>query len=209
MMNTSRNPWDDNYLRHGRLWGGSAFPLPLLPGSSRILELGCGDGKIVSSLVQKGCHVTAIDFSYRAASLCRHACPHPDRVSLLIADTRQTPFRNESFDSIIASHIAGHLSRAGRCQLAREVLRLLNYGGMVYFRDFSTGDFRFGQGEKTETGTFLKKNGIATHYFTDDEVHSLFTGLAVQSLVQHTWEIKVRGRVFIRAEIVAEFKKTA
>jgi MPBQ/MSBQ methyltransferase len=208
-MNASQNPWDVNYLRRGRLWGGSASSFPHLSCSSRILELGCGDGKTVSSLVQKGYCVTAIDFSRHAVSLCRNACPHPDLASILIADTRQIPFRNESFDGIIASHITGHLSRAGRFQLASEIYRLLAPGGVMYFRDFSTGDFRYGRGEETEEGTFLKKNGIATHYFTDDEVRTLFAGLLVQSLVQHRWEMRVRGRILPRAEIGAEFIKPA
>jgi len=78
----------------------------------------------------------------------------------------------------------------------------------MYFRDFSTGDFRYGRGRETETGTFTRKNGIATHYFTDSEVLTLFSGLTVLSCVQHRWEMRIRGTVFSRAEIVAEFKKT-
>ena len=208
-MNMSQNPWDDNYLCRGRLWGGSASFLPHLPRSSRILELGCGDGKTVSALVQKGYCVTAVDFSRHAALLCRNGCPHPDRVRVFIADCRQIPFRNDSFDVIIASHITGHLNRAGRRQHACEVYRLLAPGGVMYFRDFSTGDFRFGRGEEIEEGTFFKKNGIATHYFTDTEVQTLFTGLITQSMVQHQWEMQVRGRYLPRAEIVAEFIKPA
>jgi hypothetical protein len=65
------------------------------------------------------------------------------------------------------------------------------------------------QDVETETGTFTRKNGIATHYFTNDEVLNLFTGLAVQSLEQHQWDMHVRGEVFPRAEIVAEYKKPA
>lgn len=208
-MNTSQNSWDNDYQRRGRLWGGSASPFPKLPCSPRVLELGCGDGKTAVSLVQGGCSVTAIDFSSHAASLCRNICMDADRVRILIADIRKTPFRNESFDIVIASHITGHLSIDGRRHLAREVLRLLAPAGTIYFRDFSTGDFRYGRGKETETGTFTRKNGIATHYFTDDEVLTLFSGLAVQSFIQHRWEMRVRGTVFFRAEIVAEFKKPA
>ena len=208
-MNASRNSWDNDYQRRGRLWGGSASLLPRLPCSLRILELGCGNGKNVAPLVQAGCFVTAIDFSPHAASLCRNTCTDPDRVNILIADARRTPFCNESFDIIIASHIIGHLSLSGRRPLASEVLRILAFSGTIYFRDFSTGDFRYGRGEETETGTFTRKNGIATHYFTENEVLTLFSGLAVQSCVQHRWEMRVRCMVFTRAEIVAEFKKTA
>jgi SAM-dependent methyltransferase len=207
-MNTRHNPWDDDYLRRGRLWGGSAGSLPRLPHSSRILELGCGNGKTVSALVGGGCCVTAVDFSPHAAFLCRHTCADPDQARILIADIRKTPFRNNSFDAVIASHITGHLSVDGRRHMASEVLRLLAPGGTLYFLDFSTGDFRYGRGKETEPGTFLRKNGIATHYFTDDELPTLFAGLAVRLLIQHRWAMRVRGTVLPRAEIVAEFKKS-
>lgn len=206
-MNANRNPWDEDYQRRGRLWGGSASFLPRLPASLKILELGCGNGKTTASLVQAGCSVTAIDLSPHAASLCQNTGIGSDRVRILIADGRKTPFRNESFDVIIAFHIIGHLSCVERQQLAGEVLRLLIPGGTIYFRDFSTVDFRFGRGVETEAGTFTRKNGIATHYFTNDEVLALFTGLAVQSVVQHRWEMRIRGVVLPRAEVVAEFKK--
>ncbi|MGB9176154.1 MAG: class I SAM-dependent methyltransferase [Methanoregula sp.] len=206
-MNAGRNPWDEDYRRRGRLWGGSASFLPRLPGSFRILELGCGDGKTTASPELAGCSVTAIDCSPHAASLCRNTCTDPDRVGILIADCKKTPFRNESFDGIIASHIVGHLSSAERQQLAGEVLRLLAPGGSLWFCDFSSGDFRYGRGAEIEAGTFMRKNGISTHYFMNDEVLALFAGLAVRSLVQHRWEMRVRGTVFPRAEIVAEFKK--
>ena len=97
----------------------------------------------------------------------------------------------------------------GADRLAGEVTRLLAPGGTLYFRDFSVEDFRFGRGEQTEEGTFMRKNGIITHYFSGDEVRALFLRLTVTSLVQHRWEMRVRGTVFPRAEIVAEFSQPA
>ena len=203
------NPWDEDYQRRGRLWGGSASFSPRIFPLSRILELGCGNGKNVSSLISAGCSVTAIDSSSHAATLCRNTCTDPDHAMIVIADGRATPFRDESFDVVIASHITGHLSLSGRSHLAGEVLRLLRSGGTMYFRDFSTADFRYGRGREIEPGTFTRKNGIATHYFTDNEVMLIFSGLTAISLVQHRWEMRVRGTVFPRAEIVAEFIKPA
>lgn len=208
-MNAGRDPWDNDYQRRGRLWGGRSSSIPCVPPTSRILELGCGDGKTAVSLLQTGCSVTALDRSPQAAALCRQMCPDPDRAGILIADSRKTPFRTGSFDVIIASHIVGHLTCKERRELAREVLRLLAPEGTLIFCDFSTMDFRYGRGVETEAGTFSRKNGIMTHYFTDEEVLTLFTGFAVQSLVQHRWEMRVRGIVLHRAEIVAEFKKCA
>ena len=208
-MHSDRNPWDDDYRRRGRLWGGRSTSLQGLPYSSRILELGCGDGKTTGSLVRNGFCVTAVDFSPAAVSLCRNTCPDPDQATLLIADTRKTPFCTASFDVIIASHITAHLNDDGRRKLASEVFRLLVPGGILYFRDFSTADFRYGRGLETEAGTFARKNGIATHYFTREEVLTLFHHLSVRSLVEHRWKMRVRGIVLPRAEIIVEFKKNA
>jgi SAM-dependent methyltransferase len=208
-MAAEQNPWDDDYQRRGRLWGGSVPSLPRLPRSSRILELGCGDGKTILPLVKNGYSVTALDISFNAAVLCRDSCASPDQARILVADVRKNPFCNGSFDVINASHITGHLSLEGRRQLAGEVTRLLAPGGTLYFRDFSVEDFRFGRGEQTEEGTFMRKNGIITHYFSGNEVRALFLRLTVTSLVHHRWEMRVRGTVFPRAEIVAEFSRTA
>lgn len=203
----NQNPWDTEYQRRGRLWGGRPPSIPRMQRSCRVLELGCGDGKTVASLADGDWRVTAIDISSFAASLCREGCTNPDQVDILIADSRKTPFRNRSFDAVIASHITGHLFFAERLQLAGEVFRLLTPQGVMYFRDFSTEDFRYGKGVETEPGTFTRKNGIATHYFTDDELLTLFNGFIVQSMAQHHWEMRVKGKNFTRAEIVAEFRK--
>jgi len=208
-MAAEQNPWDDDYQRRGRLWGGSVPFLPRLPRSSRILELGCGDGKTILPLVKNGYSVTALDISPSAAVLCRDSCASPDQARILVADVRKNPFCNGSFDVINASHVTGHLSLEGRRQLAGEVTRLLAPGGTLYFRDFSVEDFRFGRGEQTEEGTFMRKNGIITHYFSGDEVRALFSQLTATSLVQHRWDLRVRGTPFPRAEIVAEFSRPA
>jgi SAM-dependent methyltransferase len=206
-MTGTGNPWDEDYRRRGRLYGGSAPPLPRLPVSSRILELGCGDGKTVSSLVRKDYSVTAIDSSSPAVSLCRHVCTDPDRLRLLVADGTQTPLKNESFDVVVASHITGHLPGSMRRNLAGEVFRLLVPGGMLYFRDFSVKDFRYGRGEETELGTFTRRNDISTHYFTIEEISALFSGFVVRSLVHHSWAMRIRGTGFHRDELVAELVK--
>lgn len=162
---------------------------------------------MVAALVQGGGVVFAADLSCHAARLCRSGCTEPDKAGICIADTRQNPFRDASFDVVIASHIAGHLDCGGRACLAGEVLRLLVPGGRLYFRDFSVRDFRYGRGAQTGSATFARKNGITTHYFTAPEVRALFYGLVLRSETEHRWEMRVRGTAFPRAEIVAEFEK--
>jgi SAM-dependent methyltransferase len=206
-MTGTVSPWDKDYVCRGRLYGGSAPPLPGMPASARLLEIGCGDGKTVSQLVQKGFPVTALDRSPPAVSLCRRVCTDPDRLRLVVADGTQAPFRSGSFDAVIAFHVTGHLPEGRRRKLAAEIQRLLVPGGTFYFRDFSVRDFRYGKGGVTEPDTFIRKNGIITHYFTGTEICSLFTGLVVRRLEHHAWEMRIRGRAFLRDELVAEFQK--
>ena len=205
-MDTSRHSWNEDYRRRGRLWGGARNVPGIRPGV-RILELGCGDGRMVSSLVQAGHEVTGVDFSEGAARLCHDRCAGSGRAEVLVADGRFLPFRDRSFGAVIAFHVTGHLPGPGRLQLAGEVSRLLGPGGMLYFREFSQEDFRYGRGRQTEAATFVLNNGIATHYFGTGEVTRLFSVLSLRSLDQLRWEMRIRGTIYQRAEIVAEFER--
>jgi len=200
----TRDAWENEYRRRGRLWGG-APQVPALPPDARILELGCGDGRTAALLARAGHAVTAIDFSSDAARLCRNRCKSSGRAEVLAADCRLLPFRDRSFDAIIAFHVTGHLPEDGRRLLAGGIARLLAPGGTLYFREFSRGDFRYGRGTQAERGTFVRNNGIATHYFDAGEVRDLFSCLLLRSLDEHRREMRIRGENYPRAEIVAEF----
>jgi len=65
----------------------------------------------------------------------------------------------------------------------------------------------FGQerARKSEPWTFARRNGIATHYFTEDEVRSLVGSRFDGECTTHTWDLTVRGERFPRAEITGRF----
>ncbi len=201
------DPWDADYLRKGSLFGGTPHPLPPFPAGSRVLELGCGNGKSLSAMVHRDWIVTAIDFSPRAALLARPLARQGSGSDVAVADARKIPFRDRSFDMVVASHILGHGDTAGRERIAREIFRVMRPGGQLWFCDFSTRDFRFGSGSETETGTFLRGNAIMTHYFTETEVRDLFPGLVPLSLSHDEWVLRVRGKEYLRSEVSALFRK--
>jgi ubiquinone/menaquinone biosynthesis C-methylase UbiE len=206
-MTDDRSVWDRAYEQRGQLWGGTVPRLPDLPDGARVLELGCGNGKTASALLQQGLDVVALDFSAAAARAARSGTPGPGSCPVLIADARALPFRASSFDAVIARHVIGHMDRNGREAIAREVGRVLTDGGVVHFSGFSTRDFRFAHGSIREEGTFLRGNGISTHYFTSEEVRTLFSGLAVVSLDISRWTLRIRGKDHERSEIHAIFRK--
>jgi len=195
--------WDRQYSRRGELWGGAADGLPALPEGSEVLELGCGNGKTLSAMTGRSWQITGLDFSAEAVALCsRITGPR-----LLTADVRHLPFRDETFDAVFAFHITGHLEREDREMMAEEITRVLRRGGRLFFRGFGRGDMRCGKGTETEEATFRRGDGIITHYFTEEETEDLFSGLRAISVRTDTWNMRIRGRDYPRAEIWAELMK--
>jgi len=206
-MGLGSTVWDDEYARKGMIWSGMTHDLPELSSGCRVLELGCGNGKMLPVMIRREWNVTAIDFSCRAVALCRRQIGGALSGQVMVADARGSPFRNETFDAVFAIHCIGHMHRADRNQTAREIIRMLKPGGIMYFSGFATDDFRFGKGHETEAATFRRGNGIITHYFSRQEVIDLFLNLKPCRINIHPWSLRVRGNNLKRSEIIGIFKK--
>jgi len=206
-MVTDSGVWEEDYTRRGRLWSGVTHDLPDLTSGSRVLELGCGNGKTLFAMVQRGCDVTAIDFSSRAVTLSSNVVGGASQGHVMVADARCPPFKNASFDAIFAMHVVGHMLDPDRKQITSTLPHILKPGGILFFTDFSTKDFRFGKGDETETATFQRGTGIITHYFTREEVIDLFSKLTPVSVSVHQWPMRVLGSTLVRSEIHATFTR--
>jgi len=199
--------WDLEYQCKGRLWGGTPQGIPTLPAGARVLEVGCGDGKTLAALAARGVQVTAFDLSRSAVRLSRAQLRQGLCADLLVADGRALPFQDSSFDAVILYHVAGHLRSDDRILLAAGCTAVLRSGGHLFFRGFSSEDLRAGKGVGVEENTFLRGNGIITHYFCEEEVASLFMGMVLNSITTHRWVMLVRGESLVRAEVLATFQK--
>lgn len=204
---SGRHAWECAYGTQGRLWGGLPFPIPPLPNGARVLELGCGNGRTTSALVQRAPDVLSIDSSLNACCLTRAAVAPSCNADIITADARALPFSEGSFDAIIAHHVIGHMFRGGRTAAARESFRVLKPAGLILFCDFSIGDLRAGRGTVVEENTFWRGSGIVTHYFTEEEVVSLFLPSRLRSVTTQRRIVRIRGKNLTRAEIIAIFMK--
>ena len=183
--------WEKNYQQRGALWQGAATGIPSFPPGTRVLEAGCGNGKTLATLCRNGCDTTGCDIAASALRLARRAAPE---THLVQADVRSLPFRDQTFDAVIAIHVTGALHEADRRRTAREYARVLAPGGTLFFREFSAGDFRCGKGRPTEDQSFLRGDGVMTHYFTADEVQNLFPDKQWEgTIVTEHWDMRVRG----------------
>lgn len=157
--------WDEFYRSNPRPWrGNNKVPCPT-PG--RALDIGCGNGKTTSTLIDLGCDVTGIDFSHLAIESCRSRFPGS---TFLVADATNLPFEDGSFDFVAAVHVVENLDDDQLALMVSEVHRTLRSGGHVFVRTFTASDMR---SEKRSTGD------IVYRYREPEDVVSFFHGFEV------------------------------
>lgn len=102
-----------------------------LPVGARILEVGCGRGMALAAiarLCQPRLHA-AIDLEPDVIAEARtHAAEARLDVYLDVADIRDLPFENGSFDVVIDFGTCYHIDRPETA--LREIARVLDYGGL-------------------------------------------------------------------------------
>jgi len=186
--------FQSDYKKRGARWGG-AVTLPPLLDDALVLETGCGNGKTLSAL--SSCTAVGVDISKEAVRLAGGK-------SAVVGDVRCLPFADNVFDAVFCWHVLGHLLASDRACAVSELFRVTKPGGSVFFKAFSTTDFRCGKGIEVEPYTFLRGDGMMTHYFEKDEVLALFGNGDVS---ENLWSMRVRGTDLPRGEILGIFCK--
>lgn len=205
--------WNREYREKGRIWRGAAPMLLDLPYGSRVLELGCGNGKTLAAMMKLPWRIAALDLSPLAVRLGGEVAASlkdtPAKADLLAADVTLLPFREAVFDAVFAFHVIGHLREGDRARAAREAARVLKADGRLFFLEFEVEDMRVGKGLEVEPSTFRRGGGVLTHYFSEGEVLELFDMLRPASIRTDRRPARIRGQDHVRAEVGAEFVKEA
>lgn len=134
---TQEELWNDFYSSNRDGWrGNTRIPLPI---KGKALDLGCGNGKTVSTLIDEGYDVTGVDFSEVAIEQCRNRFKEADFVVASVCDL---PFEDDSFDFVTAVHVLEHLDDEDLKRAVSEIRRVLKKGGYVFIRAFTENDMR-------------------------------------------------------------------
>ena len=132
--------WDQLYSNQPRAWRGNARIPDPLGGRGEALDVGCGNGKTSSKLIDLGYRTTGVDFSGKAVESCMELLG--DRASFRVASATELPFPDGSFDYITAVHVLEHLTDDELSVAVSEFTRILRNGGFIFTRTFSDGDRR-------------------------------------------------------------------
>jgi SAM-dependent methyltransferase len=99
--------------------------LAALPVDARVLDIGCGDGVRSAPLIERF-HCVGLDLSWVQLALASKGFR---RVRLVQADAARLPFRDCSFDAVVAWYSLIHVPREEHGVVFREIANVLRPGG--------------------------------------------------------------------------------
>ncbi|MEI7690528.1 MAG: methyltransferase domain-containing protein [bacterium] len=149
---------------------------------SKILDLGCGNGRVIEILEKFNISYTGLDISENLIKLAQKK--YPDK-NFIVSDLLKTPLSDDEFDYVLSIATLHHIpSEEQRLNAFLEINRILRPGGTIlitvwYFWDDPVFkkemDEKYISQESTKTeleyGDFLKpwkdnnKNVLAERYF--------------------------------------------
>ncbi len=144
----------------------------------RLVDLGCGTGDDVRVLAREGFWTVGLDFAWSAITFARDMFP---RGHYLQADlrARRLPFRDASFDTVIARCSLHYFTVAQTQRIVDEVARILVAGGAFAFVVNSAEHLRrkmrydYAGARTLEPRTMRFNDGLVRHFFSEAEIQRL------------------------------------
>lgn len=105
------------------------------------LDLGCGTGRNIPCFLEKCGEVKAVDYTPGMLSHARQIFQDDPRVEMMIADARDLPFPDESFDLIGSFKALPHVPNVE--QALREIARVAKKRSTIFTEFYSPWSFRW------------------------------------------------------------------
>jgi SAM-dependent methyltransferase len=195
-MPAERSQWEQIFISAGHVL---PEPAPLVIQFAEqlkerrvksVLDLGCGSGRHVVHMRQKGLHVTGLDNAPTGLRLTREWLQQEQLdASLVLADMRHPlPFRNDSFDALLSTQVIHHALHSTVIATAQEIQRVICRGGIILISVPARREIAVDGSDsiEIETNTFVptrgNENGLPHHLFTPDEFRAIFPQFEVLDL---------------------------
>lgn len=145
-----------------------------------LLDLGCGVGRHALLFSKHGFEVSACDLSNEGVDKLNDLAKKDSlNIATKVCDMLSLPYKDNSFDCLIAFHAIYHSDDEGIKKIINEIKRILRIGGEAYITFNSKNSSAFKNPDNkhfTESTIFKTKGheaGIPHYYASKQEVESL------------------------------------
>lgn len=169
--------------------------LELIHPGARVIEVGCGYGRLAEALQGRGAKVSGVDINESAIEMARDT-PELAGIDFSVQDARQMDFGPESFDAATLQGVIATMNPEDRLAVLQEVRRVLTPQGILHLAEFAQTDDRRERYERdvAQTGEYgtiivrddMEREMFRTHQFAKEELEQLslqagFTVLSYES----------------------------
>ena len=160
-------------------------------GSKTILDVGCGAGRNAVFLAKEGFYVVGLDISPTSLKLALEKAndENVNNCIFVTHDFLKLPFPDAHFDAAFSSYGIENVSLPKIKKALSEMKRVVRNGGLILVTLHSTKHWRFGQGKKIGSHTFLtsdtiegEKFRIISHFFEKETAERLSQDLNLKIL---------------------------
>jgi len=173
-------PWNDFYQKHemsffkDRKWIKNEFP-ELQKENQRILEIGCGTGSSLASLISKN-EVFGIDCAPTAIDIIKKREGFKESNFSVQEITQDGPLKYREIDSALLIFVLSATPPATHLQTLRKINECLNPQGLLFFRDYAHMDMaqlRFKPEQIVEKNLYRRGDGTLAYFFTEEVLRHL------------------------------------
>lgn len=133
-------------------------------GDARVLDAGCGAGRMSRYLAERGCHVTGVDLSSRMIAMARRN--HCD-LTFSVGSLTELPYPNDQFAGVMLWYSVIHTPPVGQARIFAEASRVLRAGGSLLV------GFQSGEGTRNLSRAYRHLGHeieLERHLYTVDQV---------------------------------------
>lgn len=186
------NPSEESYYLLNR-WKNNNY--------KEFLDLGCGLGRHSLLFAKNNFQVNAFDLSTTAIENLKNKSKdlHMQNIVCTTGDMNELPYKDNSFDCVLAYHVISHTDTQGIKTIIKEINRVLKKEGEFFLTLCSKNSWSFQESgyPKLDENTVTKieegpENGIPHFYADEKTISELFTNFRLIT-VKHTKDIILNG----------------
>ena len=114
--------------------------MKIISPNNSVLDIGCGDGKNIETILQTTSHVSGVDNDLIAIEDAKKRLKNYPDVELFCADALNLPFKDEAFDTVTFFEIIGNLGD-NKFSALKEAYRVLKSDGFIILSTYSEHAF--------------------------------------------------------------------